>query len=296
MTSPGCIRARTAACRPSIPKSGYFGVVPGTNAKTNRNAYEMIRHDTIFTNVAADRRQSALVGRPDGRQAGHRLAGPPLRSRQRPGRPSELALHGVGQAESQLFARLADAPGGVPISAIVFGGRRADVAPLVYQARDWLHGVLVGAGVASETTAAATDAVGVVRRDPMAMKPFAGYNFGDYWAHWINVGAKLKTAAEDLPRQLVPPGQRRQVPVAGLRRELEGAALDHRSLQRQRRGARHGHRTFARNPSDLDLTGLTSDPAALDELLMVRSETLAGGVRGHRNSIWPNSANACRSR
>ncbi|MDH5499800.1 MAG: phosphoenolpyruvate carboxykinase (GTP), partial [Gammaproteobacteria bacterium] len=89
-----------------------------------------------------------------------------------------------------------EAPEGVPISALVFGGRRKELAPLVYEAKNWRHGVLVGAGVASETTAAATGAVGVIRRDPMAMKPFCGYNFADYWAHWLSFAER----SDKLPR------------------------------------------------------------------------------------------------
>jgi phosphoenolpyruvate carboxykinase (GTP) len=92
----------------------------------------------------------------------------------------------VSAQRNPSYSSLAEAPDGVPISALVFGGRRRELAPLVYQARDWAHGVLVGASVASETTAAATGKVGVVRRDPMAMKPFCGYNFADYWAHWLS--------------------------------------------------------------------------------------------------------------
>jgi phosphoenolpyruvate carboxykinase (GTP) len=174
------------------PESGYFGVVPGTNAKTNRNAYEMIQRDTIFTNVGltADN-QPWWEGLSEGK--------PVIDWQGRPFDPANgPAAHAnsrftVSARQNPSYSKLADAPAGVPISAIIFGGRRRTLAPLVYQARNWVHGVLVGAGVASETTAAATDAIGVVRRDPMAMKPFAGYNFGDYWAHWINVGAKLKT-------------------------------------------------------------------------------------------------------
>jgi phosphoenolpyruvate carboxykinase (GTP) len=172
------------------PESGYFGVAPGTNASTNRNAYETIRHDTIFTNVAVTADNQPWW-------EGLTLGAPAIDWR---GRPYDAkngpAAHPnsrftVAARQNPAYSTLADAPAGVPISAIVFGGRRRSVAPLVYQARDWAHGVLIGAGVASETTAAAVGEVGVVRRDPMAMKPFAGYNFGDYWAHWLNVGGKL---------------------------------------------------------------------------------------------------------
>ncbi|HEV2212772.1 MAG TPA: phosphoenolpyruvate carboxykinase (GTP), partial [Gammaproteobacteria bacterium] len=169
------------------PEAGYFGVVPGTNAKTNHNAYEMITHNTIFTNVAvtADN-QPWWEGLKEGQ---------PVTDWQ--GRPYDgkngAAAHPnsrftVSAKQNPSYSPKAEDPQGVPISAIIFGGRRADVAPLVYEARDWAHGVLVGASVASETTAAATGAVGVVRRDPMAMKPFCGYNFADYWAHWLSFG------------------------------------------------------------------------------------------------------------
>ncbi len=174
------------------PESGYFGVVPGTNRKTNRNAYETIRKDTIFTNVALTANnepwwEGLTEGKPVIDWQGHPYDpanGPAAQPNSR---------FTVAAKQNPAYSTLADAPGGVPISAIVFGGRRRTLAPLVYQARSWLHGVLVGAGVASETTAAITGTVGVLRRDPMAMKPFAGYNFADYWSHWINVGGKLRS-------------------------------------------------------------------------------------------------------
>jgi phosphoenolpyruvate carboxykinase (GTP) len=177
------------------PEAGYFGVVPGTNRKTNCNAYDMIQHDTIFTNVAV-----TADGQPwwEGLEAG----APAFDWRGRPYTPgSGPAAHPnsrftVSAKQNPIYSKLADAPEGVPISAILFGGRRREVAPLVYQARDWEHGVLVGAGMASETTAAAVGQMGVVRRDSMAMKPFCGYNFGDYWKHWLSFGAK----SQNLPK------------------------------------------------------------------------------------------------
>ena len=177
------------------PEAGYFGVVPGTNAKTNRNAFEMIQRDTLYTNVALTANNEPWW---EGLESGTPVTdwqGKPynaaLESKSRPAAHPN-ARFTVRADRNPCYSHEADSPRGVPISAIVFGGRRREVAPLVYEARDWPHGVLVGASVASETTAAASGEVGVVRRDPMAMKPFAGYNFGDYWSHWFNIGKRLK--------------------------------------------------------------------------------------------------------
>ncbi|MGH8308614.1 MAG: phosphoenolpyruvate carboxykinase (GTP) [Steroidobacteraceae bacterium] len=172
------------------PEAGYFGVVPGTNAETNRNAYEMIRRDTLFTNVAvtADN-QPWWEGLPYGKPVTDWQGRPYDPSRGPAAHPNSRFT--VSAKRNPNYSPRADDPRGVPISALVFGGRRRSVAPLVYEARDWAHGVLVGASVASETTAAAVGEVGVVRRDPMAMKPFAGYNFGDYWRHWLSIGQRL---------------------------------------------------------------------------------------------------------
>ena len=175
------------------PEAGYFGVAPGTSAKTNPNALAMLTHDAIFTNVAvtADN-QPWWEGLPDGvpvadwqGRAFDPGNGPAAHPNSR---------FTVSAKQCPSYTPMAEDPQGVPLSAIVFGGRRESLVPLVFEARDWTHGVLVGAGMASETTAAATGAVGVVRRDSMAMKPFAGYNFGDYFAHWLSfdkAGAKL---------------------------------------------------------------------------------------------------------
>jgi phosphoenolpyruvate carboxykinase (GTP) len=167
------------------PESGYFGVVPGTNEKTNKNAYDMITHDAIFTNVATtednepwwEGKKSGTPTRDWQGRAYDETAGPAAHPNSR---------FTVSATNNPSYSSLADAPEGVPIAAIVFGGRRKQVAPLVYQAKSWEHGVLIGASTASETTAAMVGDVGVVRRDPMAMKPFCGYNFADYWTHWLS--------------------------------------------------------------------------------------------------------------
>jgi phosphoenolpyruvate carboxykinase (GTP) len=173
------------------PESGYFGVVPGTNANTNRNADRMIRRDTLFTNVAltADN-EPWWEGRTEGRPITDWLGRTYDPANGPAAHPNSRFT--VAASLNPAYSPAAEDPCGVPISALIFGGRRRELAPLVYEARSWQHGVLVGASVASETTAAAAGKVGVVRRDPMAMKPFAGYNFGDYWAHWLNIGATLK--------------------------------------------------------------------------------------------------------
>ncbi len=177
------------------PESGYFGVVPGTNEKTNKNAADMIKRDTIFTNVAttADN-EPWWEGKTDGEPAIDWQGRPYDPANGKAAHPNSRFT--VAAHNNASYSSLADAPEGVPISAIVFGGRRKELAPLVYEARSWEHGVLVGAGVASETTAANVGEVGIVRRDPMAMKPFCGYNFADYWTHWLSFADK----SEHLPK------------------------------------------------------------------------------------------------
>ena len=175
----------TGKLRAINPESGYFGVVPGTNPKTNKNAYDMIMHDAIFTNVATtDNNEPWWEGKEDGTPAKDwqgrnydKANGPAAHPNSR---------FTVSAKNNPCYSNLADEPEGVPISAIIFGGRRKNVAPLVYEAKSWEHGVLVGASTASETTAAMVGEVGVIRRDPMAMKPFCGYNYGDYWSHWLS--------------------------------------------------------------------------------------------------------------
>ena len=176
------------------PEYGFFGVAPGTNEKSNPNALATTRKNTIFTNVVQNLDDNTVWWEKLDKN-------PPKHALNWKGEPWDGSDGTPGAHPNSRFTAPSlncpclspeyENPNGVPISAIVFGGRRAKTAPLVYQSRDWAHGVFVGSVLASETTAAATGAVGVVRRDPMAMRPFIGYHVGDYFAHWLEMGEKL---------------------------------------------------------------------------------------------------------
>ena len=178
------------------PENGFFGVAPGTNMKSNPNALISTQKGTIFTNVCHNLDDNTVWWeRLDKNPPEHAIdwTGEPWNGKvdtDRPGAHPNSRFTAPAKNCPCLSSEFEN-PNGVPISAFVFGGRRAKLAPLVYQSRDWNHGVFVGSIMASETTAAATGAVGVVRRDPMAMLPFCGYNMADYWQHWIDIGAGL---------------------------------------------------------------------------------------------------------
>jgi len=182
------------------PEMGFFGVVPGTNSRTNRNALLTVQRDTIYTNVAL---------RPDGTVwwEGHDDPAPAeaLDWQGHPWKPGSVGPDGKPLLSSHPNSRFTapftncpthsfryDQHHGVPISAVIFGGRRPSLCPLVYEAFDWNHGVFAGATLASERTAAQVGTVGEVRRDPMAMLPFCGYNMADYLGHWLDMGARIQ--------------------------------------------------------------------------------------------------------
>ncbi len=257
----------------SNPEAGFFGVAPGTSSKTNPNALATIQRNTIYTNV---------LKKPDGTVWWEGLDGvPPSEGIDWQGKPWTPASGTKGAHPNSRFTAPASQcpsisphwqdPQGVPISAILFGGRRAKVAPLVYQTLSWQHGVYAGATVASETTAAAMGQVGVVRRDPMAMLPFCGYNMADYFAHWLAMGTKIpkppqifhvnwfRTGADG---KFIWPGFGENLRVLRWiveRCQGQGAAVT----------TAIGH---VPTPEAIDLNGLSLSVDALKELLAVRRD------------------------
>ncbi len=256
------------------PENGYFGVVPGTSYQSNPNAMKAIENDTLFTNVALTS---------DGEVWWEGKDGPvPNEATDWRGNPwtpasKEKAAHpnsrfAVPMQNNPVLDPEVNDGQGVPISAIIFGGRRSDTMPLVFRAFDWEHGVYLGATMASETTAAATGAVGKVRRDPMAMLPFCGYNIGDYFRHWLKTG----------PRLTNPP---LIFHVNWFRKNAEGKYLwpgfgdNMRVLKwiidrcEGKSGAQKTAIGCVPRPEDLDLAGLEGvSPEQLAELLAVKPE------------------------
>ncbi len=267
------------------PENGYFGVVPGTSYKSNPNAMRAIERDTLFTNVALTSDGDVWWEGKDG--------DPPKEAIDWKGNPwtpdsKEKAAHpnsrfAVPMRNNPVLDPDVEKPAGVPISAIIFGGRRSDTMPLVFQANDWRHGVYLGATMASETTAAATGAVGQVRRDPMAMLPFCGYNIGDYFRHWLETGPRLTNPPlifhvnwfrKDAAGKFLWPGFGDNMRVLKwIVDRCEG-----------RGGAGESPIGSVPRAEDLDLDGLEGvSPAKMSELLAVKPDEWAKELKGQED-------------
>ncbi len=264
------------------PEAGYFGVAPGTNARTNPNAMEMISHDTLYTNVA-------LLPDGDVWWEGKTKEPPPecmdwRGQRWTPdcGRPAAHpnSRFTVPMANNPVLDPEVNNPEGVPVSGIIFGGRRSKSIPLVYQAFNWIHGVYMGATLGSETTAAATGQVGVVRRDPMAMLPFCGYNLNLYITHWI----RMRKLMKDCPRIFQ---------VNWFRLDDNGKFLwpgygeNMRVLEwiiNRCRGRGYAAETllgWMPRPSDIDLEGLEITPEQFETVQMMDGDSLKREILTH---------------
>ncbi len=268
------------------PENGFFGVAPGTNVKSNPNALAATMKNTIFTNVAHNLDDNTVWW--EGLDKN-----PPENAIDWKGNPwsgsttTEKAAHPNSRFTAPAkncpcVSPKFDDPEGVPISAMIFGGRRAKTAPLVYQSRDWKHGVFVGSTMASETTAAAAGAVGVVRRDPMAMLPFCGYHMADYFQHWLDMGEKLGDKApkifnvnwfrtDDEGKFIWPGfGDNMRVLMWILGRCDGTAEADETAIG------------FEPRPEDIDLEGLDIDKETLAGLLSVDKELWKSEAEGIR--------------
>lgn len=258
------------------PEAGFFGVAPGTNSKTNPNAIATIKTNTIFTNVLLKPDKTVWWEGSDEPppSKGTDWRGSPWR----PGMVDERGEYLPGAHPNSRFTTPAkqchtisyriDHHHGVPISAIIFGGRRARIAPLVYEAFDWQHGVFLGASMASERTAAQYGKLGEVRRDPMAMLPFCGYNMGDYFAHWLSVGKKMKRPPKifhvnwfklDEKGKFIWPGYGENLRIIEW---ILDRCNDRISAKKTAIG-------YVPNPADIDMTGLNIPKEAMQKLLAV---------------------------
>lgn len=260
------------------PEAGFFGVLPGTNSKTNAVATAIMKKNTIYTNVVLAKDGTVWWEGGDGEPPveGIDWMGNPWKpgAKDKDGKPV-LGAHPNSRftapiSQCPTFSSKMDDPEGVPISAIVFGGRRARVAPLVYETRNWQHGVYVASQMASERTAAQMGKQGEVRRDPMAMLPFCGYNMADYFAHWLSMGRKLKNAPKIFHVNWFRQNAQGEFIWPGFGENLR--VLEWILTRVEGKGeAEETPIGFVPKSTSLDLTGLNLESNAMNELLSIDS-------------------------